>query len=268
MQHIPAAFSGNIPVHYDQYLGPLFFEPFAEQLAERISRVAPLSVLELASGTGRLTVHLPNVSAPGASIIASDINPAMISFGKTKTPDTIEWMEIDAVTLPFKDETFDYVVVQFGVMFYSDRLQAFKEAKRVLKPGGTFLFSCWDSLANNPVPSIVNDVLHRLFPIDTPAFYTLPFSYHDRQQITNDLKEAGFNQTNIELLQLSGYSESAEAAAKGAIMGTPTITAIEQRDEEAGFYVQQKVAELISERFGTGEINVPLQAYVVTSQKG
>jgi ubiquinone/menaquinone biosynthesis C-methylase UbiE len=267
MQQIPTAFSGNIPMFYDQYLGPLFFEPFAEQMAERIHHVTPSSVLELASGTGRLTKRLTQASASGASIIASDINPAMVSFGRSKTDNTIEWMEIDAVSLPFENDTFDCVVVQFGVMFYSDRVQAFKEACRVLKPGGTFVFSCWDSLEYNPIPSIVNDVLRRFFPIDTPAFYTVPFSYHNTREITADLTISGFGKTHIELLKLNGHSESAAAATKGAIMGTPTITAIEQRDEEAAFYVQEKVEELIAAQFGKGEITVPLQAYVVTAVK-
>ncbi|MES2780051.1 MAG: class I SAM-dependent methyltransferase [Bacteroidota bacterium] len=268
MQQIPAAFSGDIPVYYDSYLGPMFFEPFARNMAERISQLSPSTILELASGTGRLTKLLPEVVAKGASIIASDINPAMIQYGRQKTSDTaIEWMEIDAVTLPFRDHTFDCVVVQFGVMFYSDRVQAFKEAWRVLKPGGHFLFSCWDTLPNNPVPTIVNDVLHRFFPIDTPAFYTVPFSYHDESLIKSDLSKAGFNNITIDLLNLTGYSESAANAAKGAILGTPTITAIDQRDEEASFQVLKKVEEQITEQFGSSDIQVPLQARVVTCKK-
>eukprot|EP01034_Spumella_vulgaris_P007980 gene7980-10165_t len=190
MSQTSTAFSGNIPVYYDSYLGPMFFEPFARDMAERISKLYPSHLLELASGTGRLTKLLPGVSAMDATIIASDINPAMIDYARKKIPGKIHWMEIDAVSLPFKDHEFDSVVVQFGVMFYSDRIKAFKEAFRVLKPGGHLLFSCWDALAFNPVPGIVNNVLQQFFPVDTPAFYTIPFSYHNEEKIVSDLNEA------------------------------------------------------------------------------
>ena len=81
-QQTPIAFSGNIPQNYDAFLGPMFFEPYALEMSKRISKLAPANLLELASGTGRLTRMLPASSAENATIIASDINPAMIQFGK------------------------------------------------------------------------------------------------------------------------------------------------------------------------------------------
>lgn len=268
MQQTPAAFSGNIPMYYDTYLGPLFFEPFAQHIAGRISQLSPSNILELASGTGRLTRLLPAAAARNASIIASDINPAMINYGRSKNYQAaIEWMEIDAVSLPFEDNSFDCVVVQFGVMFYSDKIKAFKEALRVLKPGGHFIFSCWDTLAHNPVPTIINQVLHEFFPVDTPAFYSIPFSYHSKKVIMSDLSEAGFKDISMDLLSLTGRCESAADAAKGAIQGTPTITAIEERDVQATLPVLKRVEDLIVEQFGSSGIQVPLQAHVVICAK-
>ena len=58
-QQTPIAFSGNIPQNYDAFLGPMFFEPYALEMSKRISKLAPANLLELASGTGRLTRMLP-----------------------------------------------------------------------------------------------------------------------------------------------------------------------------------------------------------------
>ncbi len=264
----PIAFSGDIPKYYDTYLGPMFFEPFAIDMADRISKVHPEYLLELACGSGRLTRLLPSVLSPEANIVATDINPAMVSFAKSKLQDAkIDWMEVDAVSLPFKDASFDCIAVQFGVMFYSDRKKAFKEALRVLKPGGTLIFSSWDEIKKNPMPFIVDEALKHFFPVDTPSFYSVPFSYFDEEAIKAELNQSGFEDVHIDLVKLNGYSKSPKDAAKGLIQGTPTVTAINDRDDEKLPQILDYLEEKIKSRFGSEALNVPLQALVVTCRK-
>jgi len=63
----PIAFSGSIPKYYDTYLGPLLFEPYAEDLARRVRELKPADILELAAGTGCLTQRLPEAAPrPGS----------------------------------------------------------------------------------------------------------------------------------------------------------------------------------------------------------
>ena len=70
----PFDFSGSIPMHYDQFSGPLFFEPYAIEVSSRIDPSAVKVALELASGTGRVTRHLRNVLQSSAKLIASTIS--------------------------------------------------------------------------------------------------------------------------------------------------------------------------------------------------
>ena len=56
-----------------------------------------------------------------------------ISIG-TKRP--VEWRQADVVDLPFPDASFDAAICQFGVMFFPDKVKAFSEVHRVLRPGG------------------------------------------------------------------------------------------------------------------------------------
>ncbi len=265
---INTAFSGNIPQHYDAGLGPLFFEPFALELADRISELAPDRVLELACGTGRLTRRLADRLQPSARIVATDVNPAMLQFAQQVIPDPrVLWNVVDAVDLPYVDSGFDIVVAQFGVMFYSDRIKAYREALRVLKPGGKLIFTCWDRLESNPVAAATQRVVKRFFPEGTPAFYTVPFAYHDRALIREEVLTAGFVRADLRLAELIGCASTADAAATGLLEGSPIHTAIIDRDPFALPAMKQMLSADLAAEFGYNDLNVPLSAWVVEAVK-
>lgn len=265
---VNVAFSGSIPPTYDAHLGPLLFEPYALHTAQRVAELAPASVLELACGTGRLTRHLHEQLREGTRIVATDVNPAMLRFAQRLLGDrAIEWGTVDAVELPYVDNSFDVVVVQFGVMFYSDRNKAYREALRVLRPGGTLLFTCWHRLDRNPVAEITQQVIKAFFPLDTPAFYTVPFSYHDRELIREDVLTAGFERFHIELVALEGRSASAVSAARGLLEGSPIHTSILDREPFALPPMREKLTERLTERFGGRELHAPLTAWLVEARK-
>ncbi len=268
-QAIPIAFSGSIPANYDNFLGPLFFEPFATDLAQRLRYLRPAALLEVAAGTGRVTRHLPGILPDGARIVATDINPAMVEFAKQrlKAYPAIEWNTADAVALPYPDNQFDCIVSQFGVMFYSDRVKAYKEAFRVLRPGGVFLFNAWDHIHRNPAARLTHEVLEHFFPTDTPAFYKVPFSCHDANQIRLELESANFEIASMQVLKLFGYAATADDAAQGLLEGTPAYTAITARDAALLPVIKKTLSQDLATLFGKEDLYVPLQARVVMAVK-
>jgi SAM-dependent methyltransferase len=143
-------FAGTVPKIYETFLVPLIFQPYANDLAKRLAARPVQRVLEIAAGTGVVTRALAEKLPDGASIVATDLNQAMLdqamSVG-TRRP--VEWRQGDAMQLMFADASFDAVVCQFGVMFFPDRAKAFAEARRVLKPKGILLFNAWDKISEN-----------------------------------------------------------------------------------------------------------------------
>src|ERR687896_56898 len=108
-------FAGSIPKLYDTYLVPLIFEPYAADLAKRLSSRSLARVLEIAAGTGVVTRALASVLPQNVSIVATDLNQAMLDqAAAVGTSRPVEWRQADAMQLPFKDGTFDAVVCQFG----------------------------------------------------------------------------------------------------------------------------------------------------------
>ena len=158
-------FVGSIPAIYDRYLGPFIFEPYAEDMAARVARLAPRRVLETAAGTGIVTRAMARALPSGASITASDLNQAMIDYAATRTEATnVTWRQADALALPFAEGAYDAVVCQFGVMFFPDKSAGYREARRVLRPGGTFLFNVWDRIEDNEVSRVVTEAVAGVRP--------------------------------------------------------------------------------------------------------
>src|SRR4029453_10632477 len=180
--HSYKIFAGSIPRLYEAYLVPLIFEPYAADLVNRLAPISPSRVLEIAAGTGVVTRNLASVLPESVSIVATDLNQSMLDLAATiGTKRHVEWRQADSMQLPFPDGSFDAVVCQFGVMFFPDKVKAFSEARRVLMPGGVFMFNVWDRISENEFADTVTTALESLFPDDPPRFLTrTPYGYYDR----------------------------------------------------------------------------------------
>jgi len=261
------AFQGSIPQMYERYMVPLLFEPYAADLARRLAS-RPLSrVLELAAGTGVVTRALAAALPANVAIVATDLNQAMIDHAATVgTQRPVEWRQADAMKLPFADGSFDAVVCQFGVMFFPDKATAYAEARRVLAPGGVFVFSVWDHIVESEIEDTVTTALESIFPDDPPRFLArVPHGYHDRAQIQRDLAAGGFTATP-EIVTVTARSRAASPriAAVALCQGSPLRNEIEARDAARLGEATDAAAEAVAARFGRGAVDAKMRAHVVT----
>ena len=186
-------FAGSMPKLYEEYLVPLIFQPYAEDLANRLASRTLSRVLEIAAGTGVVTRRLATVLPKHVSIVATDLNRPMLDMAaEVGTSRPVEWREADAMRLPFEEGEFDAVVCQFGVMFFPSKSKAFSEARRVLRPGAVLLFNVWDRIEENEFAHSVTTALESLFPKDPPRFLArTPHGYYDRALVERDLQDGG-----------------------------------------------------------------------------
>lgn len=261
-------FAGSIPGLYDRYLGPLLFQPYAEEVARRARSILPGHVLETAAGTGIVTEVLHH-ALPDAEIIATDLNPAMleVAAGRIRS-DKVDFEPADALELRFADDSFDLVVCQFGVMFYPDRVKGNAEACRVLRPGGKYVAVIWDSLDRNQASRIVHDTVAGLYPDDPPQFLArTPFGYSDPDQIERDMRAAGFRHVDIDTVALDSFPTNPKDAATGLVAGCPLRTEVEERDPGGVDSAVEAAAQALEQLNGVDGLHSRLSAHIVTATK-
>jgi SAM-dependent methyltransferase len=259
-------FAGSIPQLYDEYLVPLIFEPYAEDLAARVAARDPASVLEIAAGTGVVTRAMAKRLPAATSIVATDLNAPMIERAQAiGTSRPVEWRTADAMSLPFGEASFDAVVCQFGAMFFPDKAKAFAEARRVLRPGGAFLFNVWDRIEDNEFADVATQALAEIFPADPPLFMArTPHGYFDKKRILDDLAKGGFTQgASIDTVTHRSRADSARRAAVAYCQGTPLRNEIESRESGSLARATEHAERALARRFGSRAVDGRIQAHVV-----
>jgi ubiquinone/menaquinone biosynthesis C-methylase UbiE len=259
-------FAGSIPEFYDRLMVPLIFESYAQDMALRVAALKPGRVLETATGTGVVTRAIA-AAIPEAALVATDLNQAMLDHAASRHPnrDAVEWRQADALALPFEDASFDTVVCQFGAMFFPDKVKGYAEARRVLKPRGTFLFSVWDRIADNEFADVVTERLAQMFPDDPPRFLArTPHGYHDGDLIRDEVKAAGFAEVSVETVEAISSAASPRDPAVAYCEGTPLRNEIEARGGDLA-RATEAATQALTDRFGAGAVSGRIQALVITA---
>jgi ubiquinone/menaquinone biosynthesis C-methylase UbiE len=258
-----AQFTASIPENYDRYLGPVIFDPYARDLAKRLGRPSG-RVLETACGSGIVTRRVLEVMGPDAGLTATDLNPGMLDRARAVIGEDsrLDWEVADMCDLNFDSATFEAVVCQFGVMFAPDKAAAFREAFRVLVPGGRFLFNVWDSIDKNPFAAITNETIAGFFPADPPTFYQTPFGFHDKAKIRKMLETAGFSKIDDVIVSTRSQAPNAGDFARGLVEGNPVVNEIKARGGVSAEEVIGELAARISKKLGGRPVPVHLQAIV------
>ena len=260
-------FSAAIAEIYERLLVPMIFEPYAADLAARIAVLAPNRVLEVAAGTGVLTRAMDARLDASVAITATDLAPSMLASATARgTKRVVDWRPADAQELPFPDESFDVVACQFGVMFFPDKTRAFSEARRVLRPGGSYVFSVWDRIEENEFAHAVETALASIFPNDPPQFIRrVPHGYYDTTTITHDLERGGFTeQPQIDVAAAISHTDSLADAAAAYCFGTPIRGEIEARDASRLNEAAVAATAILAQRFGQRSADGKIQAKIVS----
>ncbi len=264
----PAAYVGSIPEQYDRNLGPVLFADYAEDISRRVAACQPRRVLEIAAGTGIVTRQLRNLLSNGVELTATDLNPPMLEIAhmKFRPDELIEFRPVDAAALPFADNSFDVLVCQFGVMFFPEKEKSYREALRVLVPGGHYLFSVWDLHQYNSFARITHQVTQSFFPADPPQFQSVPFGYRF-DPIKDSLLDVGFTNINVLVKRLHKEVPDLSLLARGQVYGSPIIDHVRQRGGVDAEQIVAAIATQYRKEFGNEPAIIQLQAILFSAEK-
>jgi SAM-dependent methyltransferase len=258
-----AVWAAGMPERYDDGLGPVLFAPCAEHVAAAVAELAPGRVLEVAAGTGIATAALVR-ALPDAEVLATDLNPSMVEYAARRVP-RATWQTAGADALPAEDGSVDLVLCQFGAMFFADKPAAYREAARVLAPGGATVYAIWDTVARNTLADVLLDVLGDLFPGDVPDFIArTPHGYSDVGLVRADFAAAGL-EPHIEHVILRPSTPSVAAAAAGYCFGTPLRFELAARGSLPE--LAAAVRDGMIARLGSGPVTHDLAFHLVTASR-
>ncbi len=262
-----ATFVGTVPDFYERFLGPVMFRGPAARMAQKVSALKPGKVLETAAGTGIVTRAMLDQLPEDVLVAATDLSQDMLDCAARQIGSDrhVSFQQADAQSLPVPDGEFDCVVCQFGVMFFPDKDAGFREALRVLKPGGRYLFSFWDALEYNPFARVRTAYLKAALGDALPAHIFAPFSY-TFDAAKGGLVAAGFEDIEASVLRLEAQIPDPEQFARGHIEGTSATKVL----QDMGYDKEKATRDLAAtfrRELGEAPCRTTLQAIFISARK-
>jgi hypothetical protein len=181
---------------YDAHFVPALFAHWGPIVAAEASVRGGDRVLDVACGTGALTLAAAEIVGPSGSVVGLDANPEMLAVARHK-PVPVEWLEGKAEALPFPDDSFDAVVSQFGFMFFEDTSKALREMMRVLKPSRRLAVAVCDAVENSPGYNAFALLLDRLFGKEAGDAFRAPFRLGDAGRLGQICSTAGLTGADV-----------------------------------------------------------------------
>ena len=261
-------FSGTIPDQYEHGMAPAMFVDFAEDMARRVAAESPATVLEVAAGTGLVSRRLRDRLPAEATLLVTDLSPPMLDVAKSKfrSGERVEFAQMDGTQLDLADESFDAVVCQFGIMFFPDKPKGMREARRVLRPGGRYWFSVWDSHRHNPFARIAHSTIGSFFPNDPPPFYLLPYGYASIDLIKETLLDVGFDDIAAFVLRQDRVIDPGQLA-RGMVYGNPVIEQIRARGGADPEEVVNALAAAFRRELGVSPCHSTMQTITISARR-
>jgi len=182
---------------YENFFIPALFGEWPPKLVDRLALEPGMRAVDVACGTGILTVEVAGAVSPGGEVVGIDLNPRMLNIARRKVPG-IDWREAPAERLPLPDSAFDAVFCQFGLMFFDDRRTSLSEMWRVLKPGGRVCVAVWDALEKTPGYASVTAHVADMFGEQFAEPLRLPYSLGDPALVRAEFTEAGIEDCVVE----------------------------------------------------------------------
>jgi SAM-dependent methyltransferase len=251
---------------YEALFVPALFGQWAPKVADAVQVQRGQRVLDVACGTGVLAREIARRIGSAGRVVGVDPSPGMVATAKRLAP-AIEWREGVAESLPFPDQSFDAVVSQFGLMFFTDRRQALRDMLRVLTPGGRLAVAVWDSLENMPAYASEVALLERTAGRRAADALRAPFVLGTRKDLATLFSEAGVASAEIATHRGTAQFPSIRTMVEADLRGWLPVMGVILSEDQIGRILQEAEQALGSYASAEGRATFHLSAHLVTARK-
>ena len=251
---------------YEALFVPALFGQWAPKVADAAQIYFGQRVLDVACGTGVLAREVALRMGSSGRVVGIDPSSGMVAVAKQLSP-AVEWREGVAESLPFPDQSFDAVVSQFGLMFFTDRCQALREMLRVLVPGGRLAVAVWDSLENIPAYASEVALLDQTAGRRAADALRAPFILGNQKDLTTLFSEAGVTSPGITTHHGAAQFPSIRSMVEADLRGWLPVMGVFLTEEQIGCILQKAEHALNSYVTAEGRATFHVSAHLVTAKK-
>lgn len=153
-------------------------------------------VLDLGCGNGASTREAARMAEPG-EVVGIDLSTAMLTNARARSAaaglTNVTFVHGDAQVHDFEPKSFDVIISNAGAMFFDDKVAAFTNLGRALRPGGRIALMAWQRLEDNEWLTVLREALSMGRDLPSPPVgMPGPFGLADREQVSALLSETGF----------------------------------------------------------------------------
>jgi SAM-dependent methyltransferase len=228
-----------------------FFRNYAAAALQAAQLPPGAKVLDVAAGPGTLSLL---AAAQGHQVTAVDFAPNMIAQLESLAREQnlrLHGQVADGMALPFGNDSFDAAFSMFGLIFFPDRIQGFRELYRTLKPGGVAAITSWQPMERFALLSDIYVALRDLLP-DMP-FGQGRAPLGELEEIRAEMQEAGFVDIRTEDVSACAEADSLDLAWDFMCRGSAPFALLRRNiGDQRWARVEQGIKQSLLEKYGPG----------------
>lgn len=261
---------GDGPEAYERYIVPAFSGAWANDIVERAALRKGEKILDLGCGTGIVSRHAFKALGGSGHITGLDVNATVLAKACEiclPTAPSIKWQQGDVLALPFSDATFNVVLCQQGLQYFSDRPRALKEIYRVLTNSGRIVFSVWRAIKYFPFYSALHRALRKYVGVEAASILASAFTLDDPKQLRDLFEKAGFKKIDICLTIKQMRYSSLEKFLVGGFAASPFANDIISLGEDKREEMFKMIKTAISNYIDDHGLAAPMECYIISAMK-
>jgi SAM-dependent methyltransferase len=251
---------------YENLFVPALFQQWASRVLDAAQIGTGQRVLDVACGTGILAREASSRVGANGHVAALDRSAGMLAVAERVAP-AVEWQQGSAESLPYPDHSFDAVVSQFGLMFFTDRIKSICEMLRVLVPDGHLAVAVWDSLDHIPAYSAEVSLLERIAGKNAADALRAPFVLGDRRELETLFKSAGVASVEIETHRGKARFPNIRTMVEADLRGWLPVMGVLLAEEQIQEILAQAEQDLSPYMTQQGCVAFKLPAHIVKGKR-